>query len=332
MRAALVLTFLVISPSTSVADERNARPEGAQLRVLTLNMYGLRYPPRLGWIADRSNCSGRFSAVGARIRDADPPYDIVAIQELYRIPDLHTITCDSTDFLNALEKNSDRFKASQRILFVPNGEKWKLEMDGGIGLITSHSIEEFDALRFVGAGGPFLAARGVLYARIALTSSPVRVDTYVVHLSPGRQNARQRRRELQRLAELIRAKSSASRNPVVVLGDFNIEGTPGIDGEYESILGILGTPRDLWREGDRSGTGYTYDCLRNALAAMRRCTDQARIDYVWIMNNHGLNKSNYNLKLIKHAQIIEWLTDQPNPFPVSDHYGVETFLSIEHKD
>ena len=300
-----------------------APPDTAHLRVLTLNMNGLRYPPQLGWMADRSDCAGRFRAVAAQIRHADPPYDVVAIQELYRVSDLHIVTCDPQPFLDALGK-------SQRILFSPRGKTWKLEADGGIGLITPHSIQESQAVRFAGSGGSFLAARGVLFARIALRNSPVAVDAYVVHLSPGHRNSEQRRGELETLSKLIAAKSPASGNPVVVLGDFNIEGPPHAGAEYGTILRLLGEPRDLWLDGTLTGAGYTFDCFSNAMAAMRSCDYQARIDYIWIVTNRRLSQSVYQVRA-GNVQRIEWRTDGPKPLPVSDHYGVEAFLSIERK-
>jgi endonuclease/exonuclease/phosphatase family metal-dependent hydrolase len=321
----------VSSPLPIWVGHPSEEPDGVRLRVLTLNMHGLRYPPQLGWMADQSDCADRFRTVGARIRNADPPYDIVAIQELYRVSDLHIITCDATPFLDALERGGGRLSGLRRILFSPKGQTWKLEADGGIGVVTPHSVEESEALRFVGSGGPFLAARGILYARIVLPNSPVGVDTYVVHLSPGRQNASQRRRELEALSKLVAAKSSTSGNPVVVLGDFNIEGPPAVGGEYGTVLRLLGEPRDLALEDARTDPGYTYDCLGNALAAMRRCDYQARIDYVWVVTNRGLSNSDYEVK-VSNVRKVEWHTDRPESLPVSDHYGVEAFLLITRKD
>lgn len=320
------------SPLRAADDAPGARAEGIRLRVLTLNMYGLRYPPRLGWTADRSDCAGRFKAVAAQIRNADPPYDIVAIQEMYRVSDLHIVTCDPTPFLEELERAGDRFGGSRRILFAPKGESWKLEADGGIGLITRHSIVESQTLRFVGAGGPLFAARGVVYARIALPNSQAALDAYVVHLSPGRRTADQRRRELEGLAKLIAANSSGSGNPVIVLGDFNIEGPPMAGGEYGTILKLLGRPRDLWLEDGGTDPGYTYDCFGNAVAALRGCDYRARIDYLWIVSGGGLSNSAYEVKVEKgNVRKVEWHTESRERLPVSDHYGVEALFSIERR-
>lgn len=326
---ATVLPDCLPLPATAQPHEQ---PANVQFRVLTLNMHGLRYPPRLGWMADQSYCADRFRTVGAQIRDANPPYDIIAIQELYQAPDLHIITCDPTPFLNALNQHNDRFGQSRRIMFSPKGQTWKLEADGGIGFVTPHSIEQFESLRFSGSGGPFLAARGILYARIILPGLPVRVDAYVVHLSPGRQNAQQRNRELETLSRLIATKSSASGNPVIVLGDFNIEGPPKVGDEYGTLLRLLGDPQDLWLENHQAEDGgYTYDCLGNAVAALRGCNYQARIDYLWIVTNRMLSNSDYKVKVTGRGNVrrVEWRTNDPKSIPISDHYGVEAFLLIE---
>jgi endonuclease/exonuclease/phosphatase family metal-dependent hydrolase len=322
------------SPSLAAEESPTAQPERMQLRVLTLNMYGLRYPPRLGWMADQSDCAGRFRAVGQQIRSADPPYDMIAIQELYRVSDLHIVTCDPAPFLDALKLKGTGagFGGSHSILFSPKGQAWKLEADGGIGFVTPHFIQESEALRFTGSGGSFLAARGVLYARITLSNSHVEVDVYVVHLSPGRRNAEQRKREIEALAKLIAVKSSTRGNPIIVLGDFNIAAPPNAGSEYATIRSLLGGPRDLWLEDGPTGPGYTYDCFGNAVAALRGCDYQARIDYIWIVNNRGVG--DYEVKVSKAGSVrrVEWHTDRPQALPVSDHYGVEAFLSIERKN
>ena len=304
-----------------------AQADPLRLRVLTLNMDGLRYPPRVAWVADQSACAERFKAVAAQIRNAVPPYDIVALQELYRASDLHIVTCDPAPFVDALGRQGGN--SLHRILFTPKGETWKLEADGGIGVITPHVIKASAADRFSGSGGTFLAARGVLYARIGIAPG-VQVDTYVVHLSPGRWNREQRRRELEMLSHRIAANSSDTGNPVLVLGDFNIEGPPHAGAEYETILRLLDHPRDLWLENPVSGPAYTYDCFRNAVAALGRCNYQARIDYLWAVTDRRLSRGNYDVTVgPEGVRTIEWRTGRAQPLPVSDHYGVEAFLTLQ---
>lgn len=287
----------------------------ASLRVLTLNMAGLRYPPRLGWMADQTDCAARFRTAGEHIRAANPPYDIVAIQELYRTADLHIVTCDPAPFLEAVATSGDR------VLFSPKGENWALEADGGIGVLTPHSIESSEAVRFDGSGGPFRAARGAIFARIALPNSSARIDAYIVHLSPGHLNSAQRKRELESLSKLIAAKSPARANPLLILGDFNIEGPPHAGPEYSNIVSLLGSPRDLWLDDYSADPGYTFDCVANAVAAKKPCDYQARIDYIWIAPNTG----GYQVR-VHSVKKVEWRTDR---LPISDHYGLEAFLTIE---
>ena len=331
----ILATVLVLGAlALSKAEDRSIAQGGrVPLRVLTLNMYGLRYPPRLGWMADESDCAERFRAVGRRIRYASPPYDIVAVQELYRAPDLHIITCDPAPFLEALEQTGEGFGRLRLILFSPKGEAWKGEVDGGIGLLTPHSVEESEAVRFAGSGGPFFAARGFIFARIRITESNLKVDAYVVHLSPGRQNSEQRKRELETLSKAIAEKSSASGNPVLVLGDFNIAGPPVAGSEYATILRQMGHPRDLWLENGAPDSGFTYDCFGNAVASLRGCDYEARIDYVWIVTDPRLSQSDYEVNASQGGGVrkVEWYTDGPKPLPVSDHFGVEASLWIERK-
>ena len=335
MRLAYIFWPLVLLSSLAgSAGHRTSTPDGLltaeepiKLRVLTLNMYGLRYPPQLVWLRDESRCRGRFHSVGEHIREARPQYDIVGIQELYSAPDLRILTCDPRPFLNEITVPSDPRGTFNRQLFLPSGERWKLEADGGMGLVTPHTIERFASWRFTGSEGPLRAARGVLYARIAISGSALRVETYVVHLSAGRFEAQQRRRELQTLSQLIATNSGASGNPVLVLGDFNIDGTPGKSEEYDNIVGILHQPRDLWREAHPNAEGYTYDCEQNTLAQLRKCNYQARIDYVLVPTAPVFMRSRYSVTLDQgDVRLVAWHTQDADRVPVSDHYGLEAFL------
>lgn len=111
----LTLPFLPLRADTVRADPSDP----VRLRVLTLNLYGLRYPSKRGSTTDRSDCAGRFKAAAEQIRNADPPYDIVAIQELYSLADSGTIACDPAPFLGELGAAGSR--GLQKILFLPRG-------------------------------------------------------------------------------------------------------------------------------------------------------------------------------------------------------------------
>jgi len=298
-----------------------------RVRVLTLNLYGLRYPSKQGSTSDESDCAGRLKAAAQRIRSADPPYDIVGIQELYSLPG--TIACDPAPFLGELGAGS---LGLRKILFSPKGKPSEGEANGGIALITPHIIEQQESRRFVGAGATLRVARGVVSARVAIRSD-LKVDVYVVHLSPGRQKAAERKRELEALAKLIAVKSSASGNPVLVFGDFNIAGPPHVGDEYKAILQALRKPRDLWLANHPSNPGFTYDCLANPVTALRGCEYQARFDYLLLVTDRSLSNSDYQVNLdngdaVRH---VKWSTEGPHPLPVSDHYGVEATLSVERK-
>ena len=333
--AAVLAVAVGLGPSLLRIGDIGARtldlpPAGGsslRLRVLTLNMSGLRYPPRMAWVSDQSQCARRLVSVGARIRDASPSYDIVGLQELYSAPDLGMLTCDPRPFLGVLDESDNHQGPWHRRLFQPAGARWRLEADGGIGLMTRHSIERSESWRFAASGGPLRAARGVLFARLSISGSALKVDVYVVHLSAGRFQAEQRRRELWEVSRLIGVTSGSSGNPVLILGDFNIDGASHGGPEYGALLELLGRPRDLWREAGATADGYTYDCRRNKLAAVRRCDYQARIDYLLVGTATTIARRWPAVALEEgDVRLVEWTTPGPTTLPVSDHYGVEASL------
>jgi len=320
----LTLPFLPVRVDTVRADPSDT----VRLRVLTMNLWGLRYPSKQGSTPDESDCAGRLKAAAQRIRSADPPYDIVGIQELYSLPG--TIACDPAPFLGELGAAGS--PGMRKVLFAPKGRTREGEADGGIGIITPHTIEQHDSRRFVGAGATLVVARGALFARVAIGSG-LNVDVYVIHLSPGREKAAKRKRELAALAKLIAAKSSASGSPVLVMGDFNIAGPPPADGEYRTILQELRNPRDLWLASNPSDPGFTYDCLTNPLAALRGCHFRARFDYLLSVADRSLSNSDDQVNLDKEHAVrrVMWTTEGQHPLPVSDHYGLEATLWVERK-
>src|SRR5262249_18372506 len=185
----LALPFLPLGADTVRAEPSDT----VRVRVLTLNLYGLRHPSKHGSTPDKSDCAGRLKAAAQRIRSADPPYDIVGIQELYSLPESDTIACDPAPFLDELgAAGSPGF---QKIVFSPKGRTSEGEANGGIALITPHIIEQQESRRFVGAGARLHVARGAVFARVAIRSG-LKVDVYVAHLSPGHQRAEERKREL----------------------------------------------------------------------------------------------------------------------------------------
>src|SRR5262245_50790922 len=172
MACVLTLPLLPLGADTVRADPADT----ARVRVLTLNLYGLRYPSKQGSTPDESDCASRLKAAAQQIRSADPPYDIVGIQELYLLPG--TIACDPAPFLGELGAVGS--PGLQKILFAPKGKTRAGEANGGIALITPHIIERQDIRRFVGAGKTLHVARGAVFARVAIRSG-LKVDVYVVH-------------------------------------------------------------------------------------------------------------------------------------------------------
>lgn len=327
----------------------------ARLRILTHNVYGL----------GKAWCRFRAREFGWRVARAQPAYDIVALQEYYNTPDLDISTCDAGPLRNAIW-STGRYRNSNN--YYRHYPEVRAKPDGGISLFTLHPVRKFDHWRWkndrqTGAK----AAEGFIFARIEIPNTGVTLDTYIVHLNSGpdcdgtrlkdgscfppwRDNGERRRGQLRQLRDQIAKHSRTSRNPVLVLGDFNIGGPPSKGGNpgYKDILAILRNPDDLWMSARPRENGYTFDCRANTTAALSGCDYQNRIDYILAATDPSLTNSPYLVTVSKKLDIdlVRWRVEpsrlsaserrlveryggfRSGPPNVADHFGLEAVIEI----
>jgi endonuclease/exonuclease/phosphatase family metal-dependent hydrolase len=324
-----------------------------QLRVLTHNVYAL----------DENNCEKRASRFGEMVASANPPYDIVGVQEYYNAL-TGTFHCDDNYLLNAIQAippgrylnsdNYERFNPDADIWdpdwwppwkWVPT--EWATETDGGIGIFTLHPIREFNEWEWdvIGPNNLLFAhsLHGFIFARIEIPFTSVSMDIYVVHLNSAKGNLYFddcdqdcRRKELEQLASKISELSRSSGNPVLVMGDFNIGGPPPDTGPpgnpgYDDIISILRNPVDLWTRAHSSGKlGYTADCVENTI--LTDCNYRERIDYIFVLTDPSFTNSPYDIVIANpdDVRLVKWAVPSTGGH-VSDHFGVEATIQIRER-
>jgi endonuclease/exonuclease/phosphatase family metal-dependent hydrolase len=309
----------------------------ARLRLLTHNVYGL----------DGSLCAARAREFGRRVAHARPAYDIVAVQEYYNVPDFDIGTCDAGPLSESIWSTGRYRNPDNYYRFYPE-VSW--QPDGGVGIFTLHAITSFGDWRWDNdSQSSPKSAEGFVFARIRIPQAGISVDTYVVHLNSGGDNYERRRLQLQQLRRKIAELSRSSRNPVLVMGDFNIGGPPSNNGNlgYPEIRSVLGYPQDLWLQAWPRSNGWTYDCELNSVAARSGCAGRERIDYVLVLTDPALTTSPFTVTVARRADVgvVRWRTERERltelerayadatggPPHVSDHWGVEATIEIRDR-
>lgn len=313
-------------PPAAVSNRR------ARVRVLTQNAFGL---DRDG----NASCRARGQALGNHIANASPPFDVVALQEHWEVFDAGISDCDPSHLTDAIWSTGRYRNSNNYYRHRPRGEPYQFEVDGALSIFTLHPIEAFEENEWddIPRDGPFRTLHGSTFSRIRLDGG-VKIDVYNVHmLAQGADGCSPacRRRELEELRDEIRANSSGSGNPVLVMGDFNIGGPPACAGNerYQDIMDVLDRPRDLWLEAHPSDNGYTVDCaLNSTLASVEPgCSYRERIDFIFAVESPRLSNSRQGLVLGGPGDIRLARIRRANGGPVSDHFGIEATLEVRDR-
>ena len=326
----LLSTFLAVfgacsSPSAARAEGSPSQGElVATVRVLVYNVYGRK----------EKDCAERYEALAAEVLAASPPYDIVALQEHWKVPLDPWFTCDAAVMTRALEADGRYAGKGRSIRHLPSSGG-AFEVAGGNSVFTRHRIvasheDSFD-------NGRRIPLSGFALARVEL-SAGVELDLWDVHLEAASDGCDQpcRKKQAADVAAAVERFSGSpgeerSGNPVLVVGDFNVGGPLSVSEKppyagnagYDDVLVALRRPRDLWLEGG-SGDGFTYDCANNPT---QTCKGRERIDYMFLPEDPALLAPTAPLVLVpKTASVVRWKT--PKGRDVSDHYGLDATLEL----
>jgi endonuclease/exonuclease/phosphatase family metal-dependent hydrolase len=260
------------------------------------------------------------------MRDGAEGPDVLCVQELFS-DDAHT-------FFDGLEGFATRERDRAAIV-----------ASSGLGIAsrfapTVHaSVHAFTAMA---SGTDALAKKGAMHARVPLTKGP-ELDVVTAHLQASDDAAARdvRASQIRELGAFV-ARVSAPERPLVVCGDFNVDGLRAADGihgpEYALLKQSLAGLVDLGAFSD----GATSDPRTNAmLRAYEPDAKPERLDYVFFRPGSadptGLRATGLALLL------DQYLSDLPQPQWIdvghakpcvpfaSDHYGLRVTFTYDPK-
>ncbi len=325
----------------------------ATVRVLTANVYGQSQNSLSDFLFTGDEvCQTRLKQVGAYLRDVQPRFDIVGLQEWHSDS---VSTCNGVVLKNRVD---DSFQGPIKEPFAPQEGyefshiRWSHphaygQTDGGIGIISKEPfywqnygsgdfedtfVDSANVVQFHPRLKP-RSAHGFVFARIYQHYPDIAIDTYIVHVNatlagPDQCDDACKVFMLEQLREGIHERSAESGFPVIVMGDFNIGGpNPPAEGclgnpGYTAIMKNLGNPIDVWPQAHPGESGSTYNWWNE---------NPRRLDYIFIPNDPYLTNSEYELVLLHDSvQTVDWgaLLNQSNP---SDHRGLKATIEIRQK-
>ncbi|KAJ1928200.1 hypothetical protein IWQ60_002278 [Tieghemiomyces parasiticus] len=200
-----------------------------RIRLLTLNMY--MRPP----LIHSHTTDYKDARLDYLIETVLPHYDVITLQEMFAFASTRR-----GRLIRAAEEQGFRFWIAS-----PSKSLWDLSIDGGLLILSRYPIVERDSIRYTrGQHSDWLAAKGVLYAKIAVNpDSHLHIFTTHTQASYGRvtpiddASVLIRFDQFAHLSEFMRNKvaSRLPGEPVVVQGDFNVDARVHDDGESEDL-------------------------------------------------------------------------------------------------
>lgn len=308
MRRLLLLPLLFCAGRAGAAP---AAPQGelvTTVRVLVQNIYGRK----------KEDCEARYKALAANILAASPPYDVVALQEDWKISGDRWFTCDNSVLTKALEADGRYAGTGRSVRHKPSADA--LEASGGVSVFTRHKITDAYENKFV--NGRPIPLSGYVLARVEVAPG-VTLDVWDVHLEAGSDGCDDDCRWEQATDFGGAVELFAAKNPILIVGDFNTGGPmtkaekPPYKGNggYANVMDAMRDPRDLWLELG-TGAGDT--------------SDKERIDYVLLPEHPKVLSPDSAFVLApRSVEVARWQT--PAGKRVSDHFGLDATLEVRRR-
>lgn len=284
------------------------------IRVLVQNIYGRR----------EKDCTARYRALAAHILSASPPYDLIALNEHWKVPLDPYYTCDADVLTKAIEADGRYAGAGKSVQHQPSAHG--VQVSGGDSIFTLHRITASRSGKFSNSNRFPLS--GWLLTRVELAPG-LSVDFTDAHFESSGDGCSDACRAKQgaEWAAAIRNFDAGSAGPALLVGDLNTGGPltssekPPYSGNggYDALMKTLGAPLDVWLSLGK-GNGYTYDCANNHA---QKCTERERIDYVLLPP--PVAAARFALAPVS-IDIVRWRT--PAGGEISDHFGLDATLEI----
>ncbi len=246
---------------TPVTSRTPTQPARFSAAIATWNSFGVPQARTGSFLAASSIYPARYASDD--LRGAVDGFDVLCAQEL--------IGEEARAFFDGLSPYAVR-KRVGGVAFD----------DHGLGVATRLPVEAARSMHFDerGVGTDRLIAKGALHLRVRLVRGPA-VDVVTTHLQAGGEADRvaARRRQIDELVAFVRSVSDPAR-PLVVCGDFNVDGAAPDRAEYAHLA------QTLAREGlvdlDAAARLATVHPARNdLLRQLEPGAKPERLDYVF---------------------------------------------------
>ncbi|MGE5343524.1 MAG: sphingomyelin phosphodiesterase [Candidatus Omnitrophota bacterium] len=282
----------------------------------------------------------RVGLLAAQIIHQNPPYDVICLLEIF-----------DEEIRRYLV---DHF-GKEYPYILAKCDRDILNQDSGMFLasrhrIIDHSYEEFDAKEYFSTDG--LADKGILNACIELNADNQQrqiLHVYLTHLQatgifPPSHYGPIREKQLTQIRTFMEKrlqKGCQTHDPAnlsaILLGDFNIEDNSD---EYHHMMGILGSPIDLFPSLNPGKDGNTWNTKTNRFVTVRAGSDPdiQRLDYIFTFDTiPGVSGKVSGAKMACPVyQSCDLFTplasaavgDLSQGCDLSDHYGVEAVFEL----
>ncbi len=148
-----------------------AIPSSAEtVRILSHNIWG----------RDKADCAERYKVLAAHILAASPAYDVIALQEDWKVP-ANISACDPSHLTKAIEADGRYAGKTRAIRHLPAAND-ALQIAGGVSIFTRHEIVDAYENRFVNSTDFPLS--GYALARVRLASG-AEIDVWNAHFEAG---------------------------------------------------------------------------------------------------------------------------------------------------
>ena len=254
----------------------------------------------------------RAEAVGRELAKKD--YDMVLFQEVF------TNAVRTTLLYHIGRGYEDRY---QRAPFA--------RMNSGLFNLSKFKITKTSFMPFYSCRGIQCGSKkGILYMQVRLPQGEL-VDVFNLHTQAYTESSDIRVSQLEQLRKFIELRNDGSI-PVVLLGDFNVDGNGPEYGVFQKYLYDF---KDVWNEAAPNQPGFTWDPFNNYWAQeavednLGESIVPERLDYIWIRDGKKHRWKIKDVKVVFDQELPWWGSgDYPKYILASDHYGVEASLEL----